>query len=77
MQVKVGDILLYAFHTTSKKINNLEEIVTAQEVITCSLESEGIKASNLDIYNFIYLGRVKDKIKRQELFQYSQRKDRK
>lgn len=63
MQLKVGDILLYVFYTTSKKINNWEEIVTAQEIITCSLESEGIKASNLNIYNFVYLGRVKGKIK--------------
>ena len=62
MQVKVGDILLYAFYTTSKKINNWEEIVAAQEVIACSLKSEGIKASNLSIYNFVYLRRVKEKI---------------
>lgn len=59
MQVKVGDILLYAFYTTSKKINNWEEIVAAQEVIACSLKSEGIKVSNLNIYNFIYLGKVR------------------
>ena len=59
MQVKVGDILLYAFYTTSKKINNWEEIVAAQEVITYSLGSEGIKASNLSIYNFVYLGKVR------------------
>lgn len=50
MQVKVGDILLYAFYTTSKKINNWEEIVTAQEVITCSLESEGIKDENVVMF---------------------------
>ena len=50
-------------YTTPKKINNWEEIVAAQEVITCSLKSEGIKASNLNIYNFIYLGKVKEKIK--------------
>lgn len=50
-------------YTTPKKINNWEEIVAAQEVITCSLKSEGIKASNLNIYNFVYLGRVKGKIK--------------
>lgn len=50
MQVKVGDILLYAFYTTSKKINNWEEIVTAQEVITYSLESEGIKDENIVMF---------------------------
>ena len=50
-------------YTTPKKINNWEEIVTAQEVINRSLKSEGIKASNLSIYNFVYLGRVKEKIK--------------
>lgn len=50
MQVKVGDILLYALYTTSKKINNWEEIVTAQEVITCSLESEGIKDENIVMF---------------------------
>lgn len=50
-------------YITPKKINNWEEIVTAQEVIACSLEKEGVKASNLSIYNFIYLGRVKEKIK--------------
>ena len=49
-------------YTTPKKINNWEEIVAAQKVIIRSLESEGIKASNLNIYNFIYLGRVKEKI---------------
>lgn len=48
-------------YITPKKINNWEEIITAQEVITCSLKSEGIKASNLNIYNFIYLGRVNKK----------------
>ena len=50
MQVKVGDILLYAFYTTSKKINNWEEIVTAQEVIACSLKSEGIKDENIVMF---------------------------
>lgn len=47
-------------YTTPKKINNWEEIITAREVIGHSLESKGIKASNLNIYNFIYLGRVKE-----------------
>lgn len=46
-------------YITPKKINNWKEIVTAQEVISCSLKSEGIKASNLNIYNFVYLGWVK------------------
>ena len=46
-------------YTTPKKINNWEEIVAAQEVIACSLKSEGIKASNLNIYNFVYLGKVR------------------
>ena len=50
MQVKVGDILLYAFYTISKKINNWEEIVAAQEVITCSLESKGIKDENIVMF---------------------------
>ena len=48
-------------YITPKKINNWKEIVTAQEVISCSLKSEGIKASNLSIYNFVYLRRVKEK----------------
>ena len=46
-------------YTTPKKTNNWEEIVAAQGVTTCSLKSEGIKASNLNIYNFIYLGRAR------------------
>ena len=50
MQVKVGDILLYAFYTTSKKINNWEEIVAAQEVITYSLKSEGIKDESIVMF---------------------------
>lgn len=49
-------------YTTPKKINNWEEIVTAQEVIAYSLKNQGVKASNLSIYNFVYLGRVKEKI---------------
>ena len=48
-------------YITPKKINNWKEIVTAQEVISCSLKSEGIKASYLSIYNFVYLRRVKEK----------------
>lgn len=50
-------------YVTPTKIDKWEEIVKAQETISAAIESQGIKVSNFNIYNFIYLGKVKEKIK--------------